>query len=294
MSCSLRYNITDSLERKELAKKHGKELILTAPALEVESEGLRMGIELSKEYGTQGSPIGVFGDRVMFNEELLEEIESIQLARDPEHVRNEVAGLETELLASTRNIMRSLGLSENIVSELRDREGNPIEGVAMADILQRSISYLEGNQDELPEEVIHFYVQAMKDLSEPLYLTMRERVHLEPEYLEVQEEYAGLPYDEEDIIDEAIAKVILNRVRSSVKSEKYSDTGNWAKELFDANGNNVSDKIIEILHKEIRTAPERYIGFEKKDFQGNPSGYLVFLTDNIYSLTVDLIKKSES
>jgi hypothetical protein len=217
MSCSLRYNITDSLERKELAKKHGKELILTAPALEVESEGLRMGIELSKEYGTQGSPIGVFGDRVMFNEDLLEEIESIQLARDPEHVRNEVAGLETELLASTRNIMRSLGLSENIVSQLQDREGNPIEGVAMADILQRSISYLEGNQDELPEEVIHFYVQAMKDLSEPLYLTMRERVHLEPEYLEVQEEYAGLPYDEEDIIDEAIAKVILNRVRGTIK-----------------------------------------------------------------------------
>lgn len=218
MSCSLRYNITDSLERKELAKKHGKELILTAPALEVESEGLRMGIELAKEYGTQGSPIGVFGDRVMFNEELLEEIESIQLARDPEHVRNEVADLETELLASTRNIMRSLGLSENIVSELRDREGNPIEGVAMADILQRSISYLEGNQDELPEEVIHFYVQAMKDLSEPLYLTMRERVGSEPEYLEVQEEYAGLPYDEEDIIDEAIAKVILNRVRGTIKS----------------------------------------------------------------------------
>jgi hypothetical protein len=210
VKCSVRHNVRETLLSKDLVKEDGGQLTLNATESELMSEAYRMGQELTRAYGTDDIPFMVSEGELVMNDDLLKSIDGV----DPEIQDS----LENELLASMRNVMNQLGLSATMVDKLRDREGNPIQGVAAADLLNRSIQYLEGKESELPEEVIHFYVQALKDTSDPLYSSMRDRIASEPEYEQVTRDYQDLGYTQEDIIDEAIAKVILNRVRGTIKS----------------------------------------------------------------------------
>lgn len=221
MTCSVRHNVKETLVGENLVRMEGNELIPVVSEDKLLSRAYTMAQQLLEEYGTEAAdlPFIVSENRVILNDELFRMIDGA----DPETQ----SSMENELLMSMRHLMRQLGISENVVSVLKDREGNPIQGVAAADLINRSIQYLEGKESELPEEVIHFYVQALKDTSDPLYASMRARITSEPEYKQVTRDYQGLGYTQEDIIDEAIAKVILNRVRPQVK------TG--VSELFESN-----------------------------------------------------------
>jgi hypothetical protein len=228
VKCSVRHNVRETLLSKDLVKEEGGQLTLNATESELMSEAYRMGQELTRAYGTDDIPFMVSEGELVMNDDLLKSIDGV----DPEIQDS----LENELLASMRNVMRQLGLSETVVDKLRDREGNPIQGVAAADLLNRSIQYLEGNESELPEEVIHFYVQALKDTSDPLYSSMRDRITSEPEYEQVTRDYQDLGYTQEDIIDEAIAKVILNRAKAVPSEDRNTRWWNRVlrrlKEMF--------------------------------------------------------------
>ena len=210
MNCSIRHNVREALVTEGLAVLENTDLRAVVSEAELVARSYTMAQELLEEYGVDDIPYMVSDDRIIMNEELFRQLDGAA----PE-IQQE---MEDELLASMRNVMHQLGLSATMVDKLRDREGNPIQGVAAADLLNRSIQYLEGKESELPEEVIHFYVQALKDTSDPLYASMRARITSEPEYEQVLKDYQDVGYTDEDFIDEAIAKVILNRVRGVVKT----------------------------------------------------------------------------
>jgi len=229
MTCSLRQNIVDDLELNNLVKHDGEGFKITGPLNAVQEKQDKYFKAVEDEYRATEDVFFVDGDYVKFNEPLLEAIyrKDNGVIAPP---TDEAVSAEFELLQSVNMILTKLGLTSKSVDKLRDRDGNPIKGVAVADILNRSIQYLEGKQEEVPEEVIHFFVQALKELNDPLYISMAERVHKEPEYAEVLTTYSDLGYSEEDLLDEAIAKVILNRVKTTLQSSKQG-----VQELFDSN-----------------------------------------------------------
>lgn len=223
MACSVKQNLIDHLEVNRFVEKSAGEFLALKPVGEMMKESSRLSLNFNSQYGTTDLPFMIIPPKtVVFNEQLLENISAQLENRGATTITSEeVETLEGEVLSSMRAVMRKLGLSERVVERLRDSEGNPLAGVAAADIMSRTISYLEGAETELPEEVIHFMVVAMKDLNDPLYTSMAKRIFSEPEYEMVKNDpnYQALGYSEEDMIDEAITKVIVNRLAPQEKVE---------------------------------------------------------------------------
>ena len=233
MTCNIRYRIVEDLELKGLARKEGSELIRTAPEQDIDRNAALMSMDLAREYGENDVPYMSVGDKVILNDDMIKRIDRIM---GNENVLNsdlaQITSSEQALVSSMRNVMKKFGVSEKVVDTLRDRNGNPISGVAAADILGKTIQVVNGNESELTEEVIHFMVVAMKDLDDPLYRSMAKRIFSEPEYSEVKNDpnYRSLGYSEEDIIDEAITKVIVNRLKKEVKEDRNT---RWWKRFLD-------------------------------------------------------------
>ena len=229
MTCSVKQTIVDRLEIDKLVEHDGTGFRIIGDHNQIKTTLGDFTASLTRSHGIAEPPFSIGPEYVVLNDELLDTIYEIDNGITPPPTE-EVVSAEQELLQSVNMILTKLGLTSKSVDKLRDREGNPLKGVAVADILHRSIQYLEGKQEEVPEEVIHFFVQALKELNDPLYISMAERVHKEPEYAEVLTTYSDLGYSEEDLLDEAIAKVILNRILTTLKSSKPG-----VAELFDSN-----------------------------------------------------------
>jgi len=233
MACSIKQNLIDHLEVNRFAESAGEILRATRPAGEIMDEASRLSLLFNREYGTADLPFMYMNKDVVLNEDLISELELVLNDRNVAIVQpDDIAEYEGEVMTTMRAVIKKLGISESVVDSLRDSEGNKLEGVAAADILNRTISYLEGAESELPEEVVHFMVVAMKDLDDPLYRSMAKRIFSEPEYSEVKNDpnYQSLGYSEEDMIDEAITKVIINRLKKEVKEDRNT---RWWKRFLD-------------------------------------------------------------
>ena len=211
MTCNIRPYVKDALELSGTAREVDGELVLSKSAEEAMAFAFELGQRLEEGFGVFDLPFRTDGESIQLNDPYLTHLEELNgesrpVAPDP--------SLAYDLLSSSRRVADLWGISMETVHALRDREGNPLEGVAAADLLNRSIQYLQGNESEIPEEVAHFYVAALKERGEALYQSMRDRIFQEPEYHMVQTSHADLGYSEEDMIDEAIAKVIVSRAQS--------------------------------------------------------------------------------
>ena len=258
MTCSLRQNIVDDLELNNLVKHDGEGFKITGPLNAVQEKQDKYFRAVEDEYRATEDVFFVDGDYVKFNEPLLEAIyrKDNGVIAPP---TDEAVSAEFELLQSVNMILTKLGLTSKSVDKLRDRDGNPIKGVAVADILNRSIQYLEGKQEEVPEEVIHFFVQALKELNDPLYISMAERVHKEPEYAEVLTTYSDLGYSEEDLLDEAIAKVILKRTVEKIEEDRNTRWwGRVKKKLQSVFNSDKSDPFMEAAKEMFQNDLSRY------------------------------------
>ena len=219
---------------------------LTAPAYEFNQEAARIQNSLETTYGVTSDPViflhnsetkalrghSYLRDTMVRNTlvrfrgrelDRFQELADVSPEKAEEEVQARVEEAETNISASAKSVMEQLGLSLKVMDNLVDSEGNPLQGVAAADLLNKAILLTTGNESEITEELAHFYVNALKDTNSPLYSSMRNRIFKTPEYTEVVEKYSGVEtYDQEALIDEAITKVITNRVGEDAIEDRDS------------------------------------------------------------------------
>ena len=235
------------VEKGLMEYNEGRKLYeLTAPAYEFNQEAARIQNSLETTYGVQTDPViylhgsetksirghSYLRDNMVRNTlvrfrgrdlDRFQELADVSPEKAEEEVQARVEEAETNISASAKSVMEQLGLSLKVMNTLTDSEGNPLQGVAAADLLNKAILITTGNESEITEELAHFYVNALKDTNSPLYSSMRNRIFKTPEYTEVVEKYTGIEtYDQEALIDEAIAKVITNRVGEDAIEDRDS------------------------------------------------------------------------
>lgn len=248
MSCSIQQRVIDNMVGKDLMEYNESRRLyeLTAPAYEFNQEAARIQNTLESTYGIQTEPViylhgsetkalrghSYLRDNMVRNTlvrfrgselERFQELADVSPENAEEEIQARIEEAETNISASAKSVMEQLGLSLKVMENLKDSEGNPLEGVAAADLLNKAVLITLGNESEITEELAHFYVNALKDTNSPLYSSMRNRVTKTPEYTEVVEKYGGLEtYDQEALIDEAIAKIITNRVGEDAVEDRDS------------------------------------------------------------------------
>lgn len=115
-----------------------------------------------------------------------------------------------------KNFLNKVGVSYEAVEGLTDSQGNPIKGVALANILDKVIQVVEGKAgiDTLPEEAAHFFV-AMLPKDSHLYQTMFKSITDYQIYSSVLDEYGEDPLYKGNTIklkEEAMGKLIAQHI----------------------------------------------------------------------------------
>ena len=239
MSCSIKQNIIDTMVDKELMSFNPQRNMYeaTTDAFTFTQEANRIQRELESAYGIKTDPViyitetsrkslkpGPYyrdniirGSLIRFRQSEIDRFQKLAEVSPEERVEENnrrVAEAYDKLNSSMVSMLTQMGVTVNVTRNITDSEGNLLEGVAVADLANKAVTIADGgNEAELTEEVVHFYVNALKDLGNPLYKAIRGRVTDMPEYAQTAALYSAIEdYSEEDIIDEAITKVIVNRI----------------------------------------------------------------------------------
>lgn len=191
--------------------------------------------------------------------------------------KSAVPTLSNEDLNTTiKNFLNQIGVSYQAVENLTDANGNPIDGIALANILDRVIQVIEGKAgiDTLPEEAAHFFV-AMLPKDSHLYQAMFKSITDYQVYADVLDEYGEDPLYKGNITklkEEAIGKLITTHIIKGfqgVESEKnLQKANNWWNMLW--------EKIKKML-----------FGFNKKAF------YEAANQANAFEISADMILKGD-
>lgn len=140
-----------------------------------------------------------------------------------------------------KNFLASIGVNIQTLSEIRDREGNLLDAVAKADMLNKIIQVVEGKADitTLSEEAAHFFVEMLGE-NHPLYQEMLSQITGYKIYKQTVDEYKGLKlYRNADgtvnfnkIKKEAIGKLIMAHIIKNETGEEVSAKINTAKKWW--------------------------------------------------------------
>jgi hypothetical protein len=129
-----------------------------------------------------------------------------------------------------KNLLNGVGISYENISELKDYEGNDIDAISKADIVNKIIQVIEEKRDitTLPKEAARVFVKLLGEDSDT-YKSMMEKIPRFKIYDEVKSEY-GNEYDsEKQIREEAIDKLIARQILS--EEGEIDDTA-LNKDLF--------------------------------------------------------------
>ena len=237
MGCNIESSIVDGMVKKGLIEFNSSRNLyeISSTRADFIQEANRIQNELENIYGVPTEPViflkdgqtkaavqrSTSRDRLVSSSVVrlngpairkFQELEDLTEEDVKQAKTSEISEVVDRLTVSQKSMMTQLGLKLEMMDKLKDSEGNPLRGVAAADLLRRAILATYGNEEEVTEELAHFYVEALKITQDPLYHSIRSRIFKTAEYAEALGEYAGLEtYNEESIIDEAIAKVMLNR-----------------------------------------------------------------------------------
>lgn len=144
-----------------------------------------------------------------------------------------------ELIKLMKEFIKQIGvdykLVENIVVDGVKQDAN---GVAL--IMQKLIQVVEGQEDvALPEEVMHFAVEIVKQTNPKLYQQLLKEINNHPKKNEVFTLYGkNINYQKDgkpDVIklkEEAIAQVLAERLNDSVAISWWKKVAEWLKALF--------------------------------------------------------------
>ena len=86
----------------------------------------------------------------------------------------ELLPADKKLNSKIENFLREIGVPIKTVKTLRDRDGSPMGGIAVADMLRKVVEVVENKADitTLPEEAAHFFVEIIKETNPKLYNQM--------------------------------------------------------------------------------------------------------------------------
>lgn len=134
-------------------------------------------------------------------------------------------------------LLQKLGINVLSLDNIRDSDGNIIDVVAKADLLQSTIEIIEGKRglNTLSEETAHFIVELLPS-DHPLLVSAMKRVESTEMYKQVKEEYSTLyEGDELKLKKEAIGKLISQEIVNTYKQTKESSgTTAWINSWFKA------------------------------------------------------------
>jgi len=125
--------------------------------------------------------------------------------------------------------MDRMGISYQNVEEITDREGNPIDAIAKADMLHATIQVVEGKADitTLSEEAAHFLVELLGD-DNPILKGMMNAVEGTEVHKEVVAEYGEIyNNDETKLKKEAVGKMIAKAIINKEKVAGMSRFQRW-------------------------------------------------------------------
>jgi hypothetical protein len=136
---------------------------------------------------------------------------------------------DANLNQKIKNFLASIGVRYQAVEGLKDREGNPLSAIAMADMLNKVINVVEGRADitTLPEEAAHFFVEMLGE-NHPLYKEMFKQITGYKIYTEVVNTYknnklyrnADGTINFDKLKKEAIGKLIMANIISQDSMEE--------------------------------------------------------------------------
>jgi hypothetical protein len=131
---------------------------------------------------------------------------------------------EFELDIKIKDFLSKIGVDIESVSTLKDSEGNPITGIALANLLDKVIQVVEGKAgiDTLPEEAAHFFVEMLPKDSH-LFTTMYNQIDKYGVYQEVLNEYGEDPEYKgnlDKLRKEAMGKLIAQHIVTQYKGEE--------------------------------------------------------------------------
>lgn len=129
------------------------------------------------------------------------------IEEQPDIKRNKVF---TETNKKLKVFLERLGVDVKSVDTIKDSNGELIDAVSKADIINKIIEVVENKRDftTLPEESAHFFVELL-GVNNPLYKSMMDKITTFKIYDEVLSEYADVYGDDIDKYKkEAIAKLI--------------------------------------------------------------------------------------
>jgi hypothetical protein len=125
--------------------------------------------------------------------------------------------MDEKLNKKVKRMLDQLGIPYEAVATLKDRNGQPMRGVAKADMLLKVVQVVEGKADisTLPEEAAHFFVEVIKKANPELYDQMFNKITEFTVYDRVKDEYSKLDSyanNENKLKDEAIGKLIAKEM----------------------------------------------------------------------------------
>jgi len=174
-----------------------------------------------------------------------------------------------ESIEELDNLMKSfldkLGVKYESTEVIKDKFGNDIpEAVAISRISDMTMQVIEGRKDvyTLPEEAAHFYV-ALLDKSSAFYKSMMNKIVSYPEYASVKESYKDKYTTEESFREEAIGKIIAQRIVNKYSDNQQVNTWwsilwNYIKKLFSKTNTDPYVKAAyDILNKNVVALKEK-------------------------------------
>ena len=207
--------------------------------------------------------------------------------------------VDEKLNTKVKNYLDTIGVPVIPVEVLHDKDGNPIDGVAMADMFRKIVQVVQGKDriDSLPEEAAHYFVELLKNGKKPLYDSMAQSIKNYAIYDETLKNYSdNALYQNEDgtvnidkITDEAMGKMIAREmVQQHLAEESEATLGrisrwfakvwNYIKGLF-SHTNPYQKAAYDILnaeaeaYKEAKKSPpigkEQYLQKESKPEESN-------------------------
>ncbi len=138
---------------------------------------------------------------------------------------NRLAEKDKEIDEAMSTFLKSIGVKVREVSQIRDKNGNPISVTAKADMVNKlvEISKDKIGIDTLPEEAAHFMVELLKVGNSPLFPAMMNNIENFSVYQEVienplyQKLYEG---DINKLKQEAIGKLIAKHIIKNIKGNE--------------------------------------------------------------------------
>lgn len=126
--------------------------------------------------------------------------------------------------------LQQVGVQVKSYDNIKDSNGNPIDAISKADIINKTIELNEDKRDitTLPEETAHVYTSLIEGT--PMFETMMEKIGRFNIYNEVKSQYGELyNNDENKLKKEAIAKLISAQIVNQEINENDLNKDLWSK-----------------------------------------------------------------